>query len=232
MSFDWNEPGGILGTEFDLTFDFVPLGSPQVDLYPPDPVHTPESIALGFPVMTFDGQGVLNGLSNTWVTLEFDEQQLGSLEFVTASVTPNRVAGGGTSGFTLHFRMDLSGMNSPDDQFPLFHATWMSDWSTEVATGAPFRPVVRSPDALRLVAIPAVTSAGAEIRTSRPLERATEILVHDVTGRQIRALPLAVGARDARWDGRDANGAPTAAGVYFVRLTGNRDAVTRVVRVR
>jgi flagellar hook assembly protein FlgD len=45
--------------------------------------------------------------------------------------------------------------------------------------------------------------------------------LYDVRGRLVRTLvdgARAAGAQVARWDGRDAAGAPAPAGVYFLRL--------------
>ena len=230
-TFEWTEPGGVLGTEFDLTFDAVALGNPGVDLFPPDPVHGPESIGLGFPVVSRGSQGEAVAVAHNWLTVDFDERQLGSLEFSNVGVTPN--SAGWTDGFTLHFRMDFSGMNSPDDAFPLFHVTWGTHGNTQsVPTDVP-RPAAdsRSPG-VRLSALPSVTAGSAEIRASRPLDRAVDLWVHDVAGRRIRTLSLDGGETRVTWDGRDGAGRPTAAGVYFVRLAGTREATARVVRVR
>lgn len=228
-AFVWTEPGGIVSTGFDLTFAAVALGSPLVDLYPPDPIHGPESIALGFPVVLRDAQGAALGVSHNWVTLDFDERQLGALEFHEVSVTHGS-ARSWTEGFTLHFRVETVG--APDEVFPLFHVTWVGDWTEAVPTAAPEVTQASPRDGLRLSAHPSVTAGVTELRTSRPLERAAQVLIHDVTGRRVRSLSLDAGAQGARWDGLDAGGVPVAGGVYFVRVEGQKDAVTRVVRVR
>jgi flagellar hook assembly protein FlgD len=52
----------------------------------------------------------------------------------------------------------------------------------------------------------------------------------DVAGRQVRTLVDGVrpaGSGSARWDGRDASGAPAASGVYFARLTAGRETQVR-----
>lgn len=231
MTLQWNDPD-VVETDFDVSIDAaVPGGlSGQIDAYPPDPAYTAESIALYFPVMTFDALGTPTGSSNTWLTFNFDDQQLGSLEFQGVTVTENVLGPSLTDGFTLHFRMAYSGMNTPDYQFPLFHATWISDWTAQTATAAVAEvPVGREP--LRLTAAPSVTRAETEIRSSRPFERATRVLVHDVTGRLVRSLPAVPGASAVRWDGRTGDGLSAAAGVYFVRLADGSAVATRVVKV-
>lgn len=58
-----------------------------------------------------------------------------------------------------------------------------------------------------------------------------EIEVIDASGRVVRRLPAAAG--EVTWDGRDDSGAPTAAGVYFVRHeTPNGLGTGRVLRLR
>jgi len=231
MTLQWNDPD-IFETEFDVSFEAaVPGGlSGQIDAYPPNPVYTAESIALYFPVMTFDALGTPTGSSNTWVTFDFDDQQLGSLEFQGVTVMENVLVPGVTDGFTLHFRMAYSGMNTPDYQFPLLHATWISDWTAQTATAAMAESPVGG-GALRLTAVPSITRGETEIRSSRPFERATRLLVHDVTGRLVRSLPAAPGVSAVRWDGRTGDGLSAASGVYFVRLADGSAAATRVVKI-
>lgn len=228
MSLLWTDFGGIMETEFDFEVQVASLGSPGVDLYPPDPIHTPESIALSFAVVPRSAQGQALGVSNTWVTFDFDERQLGSLEFWDVNVIQGPAAAAWTDRFTLHFRMAFSGMNSADEVFPLFHATWMSDWSQAVPTGV--RPAAPADGPLRLVAAPSVTRGSTEIRASRPFERATTLLIHDVAGRRIRSLPVSGGAVAVPWDGRTDGGRPAAAGVYFVRTADGAGSVTRIVK--
>jgi hypothetical protein len=232
-SFQWTDFGGIMETYFDVSVGVSAADGYLPDLFPPDPVHGPESIALAFPVVMRDGNGAAQGVSNTWLTFDFDERQLGSLEFQEVSVVENPVARSWTDGFTLRFRMAFSGMNSPDETFPLFHATWMSDWTTQVPTGTPGPngPPAESGGRLELIAVPGVTRWGTEIRASRPFGAATELLVHDVTGRVVRSLPAAAGSRSVRWDGRGPTGAPLGSGVYFFR-TAETGSTGRVVLVR
>jgi hypothetical protein len=69
-------------------------------------------------------------------------------------------------------------------------------------------------------------AAETEISFASPSPSAVELSIHDVLGRRVRALLAASGVEGVhaiRWDGRDTEGRPLAAGVYFVRLA--RDGV-------
>ena len=64
-----------------------------------------------------------------------------------------------------------------------------------------------------------------------------DLMVYDVLGREVRAVArgarLEAGPQSLTWDGRDANGRESGAGVYFVRLKTERATWTRpVARVR
>lgn len=231
MSLVWSEPGGVVETDFAIRFDVSAAGGWMPDLYPPDPVHTGESIALGFPIALRHPDGSVGAASNTWLTLDFDQRQLGSLEFQDVWVSGNPLARSWTDGFTLHFRMAYSGMNSPDDVFPLFHATWTSDYTTQVPTAAPL-PLPDAPGRLSLTAVPSVTRGPTELRATRPLGYAADLSIHDVAGRVVRSLRADAGAVAVRWDGRTDHGRPVPAGVYFVRLADDAGGLARVTVVR
>jgi hypothetical protein len=64
-----------------------------------------------------------------------------------------------------------------------------------------------------------------------------DLVVYDVLGREVRSVArgsrLEAGPQSLTWDGRDANGRESGAGVYFVRLKTERATWTRpVARVR
>jgi hypothetical protein len=63
-----------------------------------------------------------------------------------------------------------------------------------------------------------------------------DVVVQDLAGRTVRALhrgPFAAGRTSLVWDGRDADGRPVAAGVYWIRATdGRRVEAVKAVRVR
>ena len=93
---------------------------------------------------------------------------------------------------------------------------------TSVADGAPSG---RSPAAAcRLLGTaPNPFNPATVISFELPSAGSVRITVHDLAGRRIRKLldgRRESGRHAARWDGRDDAGAPVAAGVYLVRVTG------------
>lgn len=233
MSYLWTEPGGVQETDFQVSVDLSQVDGGYVpEVYPPDPVHDPDSILLHFPVaLRASAGGTVQAVSDTWLSLDIVEGQ--GLELQNVSVTPNAAAASLPDGFTLSFRMQLASAGSTSVQSPLFTAAWISDFSTQVTTGAmPPNGAPEPAEALRLVAAPSITRGGTELRASRPFERAAAVLIHDVTGRVVRRLEAARGARSVGWDGTTDDGRPTAAGVYFVRAAGETSAGTRIVRLR
>ncbi len=65
-------------------------------------------------------------------------------------------------------------------------------------------------------------AASTRLRFLLDRERDVRIEVLDVTGRRVATLvdgPLGEGSHAVDWDGRDAEGRPAAAGIYFCRLT-------------
>jgi flagellar hook assembly protein FlgD len=66
-----------------------------------------------------------------------------------------------------------------------------------------------------------------------PATAAVTITIFDAAGRQVRDLAAgthAPGAHALRWDGRDGDGRPSPAGLYFVRLRGaGEDRSARVI---
>lgn len=70
-----------------------------------------------------------------------------------------------------------------------------------------------------------------EIGVSVPTGEVADLVVYDVRGRLVRRMTLGLATR-LTWDGRDASGIATPAGVYFLRLrSASVNATQRVVRV-
>ncbi len=71
---------------------------------------------------------------------------------------------------------------------------------------------------------------GATLRYAMPSAGRVRVQLLDVNGRIVRTLldaSVAAGTYTARWDGRDAGGARSAAGMYFARLTAGERTITR-----
>jgi hypothetical protein len=233
MSFLWSDPN-IQETNFSFDFLVSAANGWTPSLYPPDPIHGPESILLNFPVTMRDGSGVIQGTSQTWLSFDFAPIQGVSLEFQEVSVTPILGLRGSFSGFTLSFRMAYGCCGSPEYNFPLFTATWLSDWTASVPTEVvAIEATTPDASALRLTASPSVTRAGTEIRASRPFPRDGTMTIYDLRGRAVRSLPVARGMRSVHWDGNSVSGAPAVSGVYFARITGSAGGeAARIVRIR
>ena len=89
--------------------------------------------------------------------------------------------------------------------------------------------------ALQLSASPNPSAGASLLHMTLPRAATVRLAVFDCAGRVARELVrdrLEAGVHDARWDGRDAAGAPLPAGLYFARLeAGGRSAGARIVRL-
>ncbi|MCA9750634.1 MAG: T9SS type A sorting domain-containing protein [Gemmatimonadetes bacterium] len=85
-------------------------------------------------------------------------------------------------------------------------------------------------------AFPNPFRAGTNLQFLLPRASQVSLDVLDATGRRVRSVrngTLPGGSHQLTWDGRDASGHETAAGVYFLRLrAGSEESVRRVVRLR
>ena len=83
---------------------------------------------------------------------------------------------------------------------------------------------------------PNPTTGPASLRFTLPRSGLARLDLIDVTGRRTRTLlnqALPAGPHEVHWDGRDTQGAPAGAGLYWVRLeSGGVSAVRRLVRIR
>jgi hypothetical protein len=111
-----------------------------------------------------------------------------------------------------------------------------SQWKIDL-TALPVA-VAGPPPAARLsLSAPVPNPSRGEVRLTLELPTASTIdaSIYDVMGRLVRTLergPLPPGPHRLAWDGRDARGRSTPAGVYFARVV-TRDAVVtrRLARV-
>jgi hypothetical protein len=115
-------------------------------------------------------------------------------------------------------------VNSPG--FGVVNNQYLPPVDVPVATrGFRFEPAVPNPSA-----------AQTRLAFTLPVESDASLTLLDVQGREIRSLArgrLGAGRHEFTWDGRDASGALSPAGVYFAvaRAGGNR-SVQRLVRTR
>lgn len=92
------------------------------------------------------------------------------------------------------------------------------------------------PAGMALRAWPNPASGVVRMRFALPFAADVDARVYDVTGREVRRVhrgPFEPGTHDLTWDGRDAEGRPAPAGVYFARVeTEGMSRVARIVRAR
>ena len=231
---DWTDLSPFEPLDFTLSFDFVPTDFGGQDLvpeiFPLDPIHGPEGIALRFPMQIRQGVGgPILWTSETWLNLMAgpDQDPFG-LEFAAANVTPNGPAW--TDGFSLAISL-IHGGAGVETIWPIMEMSWWSDWKVYVDPTDVALPDSATAAGPRLVAAPSVTRTGTTIRSSRPFDARDRLVVHDLAGRRVTTLPATNGARTVNWDGRGPAG-PAAPGVYFVRLEGRSGEAARVVKLR
>jgi hypothetical protein len=122
--------------------------------------------------------------------------------------------------------------SNPDDDYGWGIVQGMA--AASLVTSTP--PVERERAAISFWAAPNPSRDDATLRFDFP--HATdwlEISIHDVTGRRLRWLDAKVrgDGGTATWDGRDDEGRPVAAGVYYARLrTADGETTARIVRLR
>jgi flagellar hook capping protein FlgD len=104
--------------------------------------------------------------------------------------------------------------------------------SSAVTTVAP--PPPATDHGMRFAVRPNPFASGASFELALAVPEHVELSVYDLNGRLVRALlrgRLAAGPQRLDWDGRDARGNASPAGVYFVRLR-TRDALLERKLVR
>jgi subtilisin family serine protease len=98
-------------------------------------------------------------------------------------------------------------------------------------------PLVRAPaQGVALRVEPNPSDALAHIVFVVPVRSWVDVSVHDVAGRQIRALAHGLrleGEQRLEWNGLDDHGQAASSGIYFVRVrAGEREEVHKITRVR
>ncbi len=104
----------------------------------------------------------------------------------------------------------------------------VSGINTTVTADAP--AVARPGAAVLYAAAPNPGGPGTALRFDLPRAGVVELTIYDVRGRRVRTLargPREAGLHRLVWDGRGEDGAPSAAGVYFYRLSTPDGALSR-----
>jgi PKD repeat protein len=109
--------------------------------------------------------------------------------------------------------------------------------TTQCETPAPLDvPPGRLPASLELAVGPNPFNGVAAIHFNLPTAATVSVRVLDAAGRLVRDVlraGLPAGGHEAAWDGRDARGAVTPPGVYFVRVSaGDELRTVRLLRLR
>jgi hypothetical protein len=101
-------------------------------------------------------------------------------------------------------------------------------WLDALPTG--IRPVV--PGVAMLSNYPNPFNPATTIRYEVAPAQNVVLAIFDVNGSLVRSLdagPRSQGVHEKRWDGRDNQGRPVASGVYYARLTGQQQTLTRKI---
>lgn len=235
----WQSPSNYVDTFFQLSVELASADGLVPELvHAPDPVHGEESILLDFPVIFRSATGAPSRESDVRMVFTVGGGQ--PLAFEEVQVTPEIPPAGSTpGGFRVSFWLRSGG--NVDEGEPLFDVAWIQDWrpatATDVAaTADPGRFAFQSAassNALALSVRPNAMRSEAEIRANRVMDSGGFVLIHDVTGRLVRTLPLTAGTDGVHWNGCDDRGMPVTSGVYFAALEDRGErAVTRIVRTR
>ena len=91
-------------------------------------------------------------------------------------------------------------------------------------------PVSYPSSRVEMASYPNPTVGAANVHFVLPADERVELVLFDVTGRQVKHLAAGLysaGPHDVRWDGRDESGRAAAPGVYLARLKGARTSATQ-----
>jgi hypothetical protein len=215
---------------FDVFVELAPPAGRDFDLdaAPVLYVASPTTFVVGYAITSTPGGG---GLPDEIAEgLRFDIGPGQPLVFENISQPPDPIE----PQFNVRFELQLTGGagGGPDPAIPLYTVALDGDFipAATAGVGAVDAPAT----ALRFWAEPSVMSEVTELRIDGRLPVPALLVLYHVSGRAVRTLPMRAGETGVRWDGRDASGHESPAGVYMARLDiGNRAAlVTRIVKLR
>lgn len=221
----WDDARPVADTDFEMLLEINPLGGPA-EPSTAGLSSAADGFAVTIPIILQNADHFGSSILN--VTYEPAPGQGIVLE--GASIAPASLRGGPTTTWNVSFHMTVVG--NVDEGEPLFTATWHGDWvAGPGATSAPLAAVERT--GLSLLVQPSVTRDGTEIRFGSPRTLPATLHVVDICGRRVARQDVPVGATSIAWSGRAADGAPTPAGVYFLRVSDPTSTATgRVTRIR
>jgi hypothetical protein len=109
------------------------------------------------------------------------------------------------------------------------------DYALRVGTATAVAEVESAAPVVGVSAFPNPLQEETVIRFAAPAAGNVSVDVFDVQGRRVRRVlegPVAVGAQQAAWDGRDESGELVSPGIYFGRVQGAAEGVVRLTVVR
>ena len=110
------------------------------------------------------------------------------------------------------------------------------DYPVTIVSSSAVGPPAPASQVLLAAVSPNPSRDGASVRYALPRAADVRLAIYDLAGRQVRVLesgPQGVGEHATRWDGRDASGAETPAGLYLVKLhVEGRDLTRAMIRLR
>lgn len=105
---------------------------------------------------------------------------------------------------------------------------WLTEIGFNVAADDPVTPVIPN---LELTCYPNPFSGSANVKFNQVENSPTSISIYNVRGQLIRTLinnqKLSPGEHSFTWDGKTNSGQPTAAGIYFFKMTSGKFSSTR-----
>jgi hypothetical protein len=212
---------------FDVFLEIDPPAGREFDLdgAPVLFVGSPGTFVVGYAVTSTPGGGGRGGGDEIAEVLRFDIGPGQPLVFENVSAPPDPVE----PTFNVRFKLQLTGV-VPNPEIPLYTVALNGDFNPAATAG--IESAEAPVPALRFWAEPSVMSEATELHLDVPLAVSTPLVLYHVSGRSVRSLPLRAGETGVRWDGRDASGHESPAGVYMARLEiGKRALVTRIVKL-
>lgn len=121
----------------------------------------------------------------------------------------------------------LAGFASYSTETSMNCRPWLSAVATTTATNDPTTPVVAS----QLTCYPNPFRGSTNVKFNQIDSSPTTVVIYNTRGQLVRTLvnsqKMSPGEHSFTWDGKTNSGQPTAAGVYFYKMTSGRFSATR-----